>query len=88
MSGYVTTFKVEDKINKLMSFRKDDEKLLKKYKATWTFKIEHLKNIEQNFLPVYDARYIKTKIRTNGDKVYTFHINYITFYKKFITFVP
>ena len=87
MSGYVTTFKVEDKINKLMSFRKDDEKLLKKYKATWT-KIEHLKNIEQNFLPVYDARYIKTKIITNGDKVYAFHINYITFYKKFITFVP
>ena len=24
-----------------------------------------------NALPVYDYRYIKTKIRTNGDKVYT-----------------
>ena len=36
MSGYVKTFKVEDKINKLMSFRIDDEKLLEKYKATWT----------------------------------------------------
>ena len=37
MSGYVKIFKVkdgdEDKINKLMSFRIDDEKLLKKYKA-------------------------------------------------------
>ena len=31
-SGYVKTFKVEDKINKLMSFRIDDEKLLEKYK--------------------------------------------------------
>ena len=35
MSGYVKTFKVEDKINKLMSFCIDDEKLLEKYKAIW-----------------------------------------------------
>ena len=35
MSGYVKTFKVEDKDNKLMSFSIDDEKLLE-YKATWT----------------------------------------------------
>ena len=41
MSGYVKTFKVEDKNNKLMSFRWD-EKLLEKYKAIWT-KIEDLK---------------------------------------------
>ena len=34
MSGYVKTFKVEDKINKLMSFHRDDEKLLEK--AIWT----------------------------------------------------
>ena len=37
MSGYVKTLKVkdgyEDKNNKLMSFRIDDEKLLEKYKA-------------------------------------------------------
>ena len=45
-------------------------KLLEKYKAIWT-KIEDLKNIELNALPVYDDRYIKTKIRTYGDKVYT-----------------
>ena len=30
-----------------------------------------LKNIELNALPVFDDRYIKTKIRTYGDKVYT-----------------
>ena len=70
MNGYVKTFKVENKINKLMSFRIDDEKLLEKYKAIWT-KIEDLKNIELAALPVYDVRYIKTKIRTSGDKVYT-----------------
>ena len=69
LSGYVKTFKVEDKINKLMSFRIDDEKLLEKYKAFWT-RIEDLENIELDALPVYDDRYIKTKIRTYGDKVY------------------
>ena len=56
-----------------MSFCKDDEKLLEKYKAIW-IKIEYLKNIELNALPDYDDRYIKTKTRTYGDKVYTnFH---------------
>ena len=42
MSGYVKTFKVEYKINDLISFRIDDEKLLENYKAIWT-KIAGLK---------------------------------------------
>ena len=62
MSGYVKTFKVKDgdknKSNKLMSFRKDDEKQLEKYKTTWT-KIEDLKSLELNALLVYDDRYIE-----------------------------
>ena len=74
MNGYVKTFKVkdgdEDKKSKLMSVLINDEKLKEKYKTIWT-KIEDLKNIELNALPVYDDRYIKTKIRTYGDKVYT-----------------
>ena len=70
MSGYVKTFKVEDKIKKLMSFRIDDKKLLDKYRAIWS-KTEDLKNIKLNTLPVYDGRYIKTKIRTYGNKIYT-----------------
>ena len=45
LSGYVKIFKVNDKSNKLMSFRKDDYKLLEKYKTSWT-KIEDFKNIE------------------------------------------
>ena len=44
MSGYVETFKVEDRINKLLSFRIDDEKLLEKYEAIWT-KIEDLETL-------------------------------------------
>ena len=38
-----------------MSFHIDDEKLLEKYKATWT-KIEDLKDIQLNSSPVYDDR--------------------------------
>ena len=45
MSGYVKAFKVEDKTDKLMSFR-IDEKLLEEYKAIWT-KIKDLINIRK-----------------------------------------
>ena len=70
MNDCVNKFKVEDKNNRLMSFHIDDEKLLEKYNSIWT-KIEDLKNIELNALPVYDDRYRKTKIRTYGHKIYT-----------------
>ena len=70
MSGYAKIIKVEDKSNELMFFRIGDEKLLEKYKTIWT-KIEDLKDIKLNALPFYDGRYIKTKIRTNSNKVYT-----------------
>ena len=36
-----------------------------KYKAIWA-KIENLKNIELNVLPVYGDRQIKTKLRIYG----------------------
>ena len=50
----------------------DDNNLLEKYKTTSNM-TEDLKNIELNVLPIYD-RYIKTKIKTYGHKVYTdFH---------------
>ena len=70
----VKTFKVKDGDKdisyKLMFFRIDDKKLLEKYKAIWN-KIEDFKNIWLNVLPVYDGRYIETKVTTYGDKVYT-----------------
>ena len=73
MSECFKTFKVIDKINKLMSFGIDDEKLLEKYKAIGT-KTEDLRKIKLNALPVYDDRYIKSKIKIYGDKVHTnFH---------------
>ena len=42
VSGYVKAFKIENKINKLMPFHIDYEKLLEKYQVFWT-KIEVLK---------------------------------------------
>ena len=72
MNEYIHAFKDKsrDKNNKLMYFHIDDDKLLEKYKTSWT-KIQDLKNTESDALPVHDDRYTKTKIRTNGDKVYT-----------------
>ena len=61
----------KDKNNKLMFFSIGDEKLLEKCKDIWT-NIEDLKNAELNALPVYDDRYIKTKIGTYCDKVYSY----------------
>ena len=52
------------------TFCMGDERLLEKYKTIWT-KIEDSNNVELSALPIYDNRYIKTKIRTHGDKVYT-----------------
>ena len=40
------------------------------YKTIQT-QIKDLQNIEFIALPVYDDRYIKTKIRTYGEEVYT-----------------
>ena len=52
-----------------MSFRISDGKLLEKYKAIWT-KIEDLKTWVKCSTR-HDDIYIKTKIRTYDDKVYT-----------------
>ena len=70
MSEYIMISKVEDNKSKLMSLCINDEKLSGKYKAIWP-KTEDLKKIKLNTLPVYDDRYIKTKITTFGDKFYT-----------------
>ena len=68
MRGYVNNSKMKDvdkdKNYKLIPFRIDDGKLLEKCKTIWT-KIETL-----NSLPVHSNRYIKTKVRTHGDKFY------------------
>ena len=57
-----------------LSFQVNDEKLLEKYRTSWT-KIEDLKKIKLNVLPVYGGRYLKNKIRTeNGVECGSFTI--------------
>ena len=78
MSGYVKTLKVKngykDKNHKLMSFHINGERLLEKHKTIWT-NINNLKYIKSKNLPVYNDRYIKTKLWAYNDKVYTnFHL--------------
>ena len=70
MSGYVKTFKDKGRDknkNNNWYLRIDDDNVLEKCKTIWT-KIQDLKNVELSALPVCDDRYIKTKVRTYGDK--------------------
>ena len=66
MIGYVKHFD----INKTMSFKVSDNKLLKKHNKIWE-KIGNLLNIEYDNEPVCGDRdkYIKTKIKMYGDRV-------------------
>ena len=68
MIGYVKHFDS----NKTMSFKVNDNKLLKKYNKIWE-KISNLLNIEFDSQPVYGDgdKYIKAKIKIYGDKVNT-----------------
>ena len=65
ISEYVKKFKVKDKNNNLMSFHIDDESIRIKYKAIW-IKLKIWWKIK-----IDDDRYIKNKIKTYSDKVYT-----------------
>ena len=68
MIGYVKHFDS----NKTMSFKVSDNKLLKKYKNICE-KIGNLLNIKVDSEPIYGDidKYIKTKIKTYGDRVNT-----------------
>ena len=76
MSEYVKNIKVKDgdKNNKFMFFVQTMiGSILEKPETIWT-KIEEMQSISLNALPVYDDRYIKTKISIFGDKIYdSFH---------------
>ena len=58
--------------NKTMSFKVNDNRLLKKYTKIWE-KVSILMNIEFDSEPVYgdNDKYIKAKIKSYGDKVNT-----------------
>ena len=68
MIGYVKNFDS----NKTMSFKVDDNKLLKKYNKIWE-KISNLINIEFDIEPVYgdNGKDIKSKMRMHEDRANT-----------------
>ena len=67
MNAYAKYF---DKSSKYMNHLVKDEKILKKYLKIWN-KIKSLIKKELNSEPVYNDKYIKTKIKIYNDKVYT-----------------
>ena len=66
MIGYVKCFDS----NKTMSFKVNNNKLLKKYTEIWE-KISNLIGKKFDSEPVYGDKYIKTKIKSYGDRVIT-----------------
>ena len=68
MVGYVKNF--DD--NKMMSFRVNDKKMLKKYNKIWDTVVDLL-DVQFDSYPVYDnnEKYTKTKRRMHEDRVIT-----------------
>ena len=68
MIGFVKHFDS----NKIMSFKANDNRLLKKYTKIWERVISWM-NIELDSKPVYgdNDKYIKVKIKSRGDKINT-----------------
>ena len=72
MSGYVKYF---DSNNKYMNFLVNDKELLEKYNKIW-YKISNLLKKGFDIEPVYNNKYIKTKIKIFNDKIIiNFHGN-------------
>ena len=59
-----------DKNNKYINLLVNDKEILKKYSEIWD-KIKSLIKKEFNSEPVYNDKYVKTKIKIYNDRVYT-----------------
>ena len=67
MSGYIKYF---ENGGKNLSFKIEDENVCLKYKEIWN-KIKNMLNIKFHSQPIYDNKYIKTKVRTFNDMINT-----------------
>ena len=68
MSGYKKYF---DNGRKNMSFKFEDESVYLKYTEIWN-KIKRSLNARFNSQPIYDDKYIKTKVKTFSSMINTF----------------
>ena len=83
MSVYIKYF---DAGGKNISFKIEDEKILVKYNGIWN-KIKKILNIKFHSQPIYDEKYIKTKVKVFKDVVNTIFSDNEIPKKAFITFV-
>ena len=67
MNGYVKYFDIN---NEYINFLVFDEELLKKYNKIWD-KVKNLFKREFNSEPVYNNKYINTKIKIYNNRTYT-----------------
>ena len=72
MNAYTKYF---DKNNKYINHLVKDEKTLKKYLKIWN-KIKSLIKKELNSEPVYNDKYIKTRIKNFNDRVYKINLQH------------
>ena len=68
MSGYIKYF---DNSRKNMSFLIENESVYLKYNKIWN-KIKKLLNINFHSQPIYDNKYIKTKVKTFDETINIF----------------
>ena len=74
-----------DKNNKYLSLLVNDKEILKKYNEIWN-KIKSLLKKDFNSEPVYNDKYIKTKVKVYNDRVNTnFQYNRISKDKEYCT---
>ena len=71
MSGYIKYF---DYCRKNMSFLVEDDDVYLKYSGIWN-KIKNLLSIKLHSQPIYDGKYIKTKVKTFNGIVNTLFSN-------------
>ena len=67
MSGYIKYF---DNGGKNMSFKIEEESVYLKYAEIWN-KIKSILNVKFHSQPIYDVKYIKTKVKTFNNTINT-----------------
>ena len=72
MSGYIKYFEIG---SKNMSFKIEDEDVYLKYNEIWN-KIKSILNVKYHSQPIYDEKYIKTKVKTFNSMINTMFSGY------------
>ena len=67
MSGYIKYF---ENGRKNISFKIEDEDVYLKHKEIWS-KIKNVLNVRFHSQPIYDDKYIKTKVKTFSNMINT-----------------